>query len=262
MSVRKIYSKDMKARLEKWQFDSFERLSFTKADLESILEDYYISGFGFWYFDADPEDKFSYEEYEMFRYYLYLKEGNVEPNSAFNFNGKAYYQSLVEFGWINHDDGSLAKYTEKELEEAFNKVCKAYDDFEESRLNNMNWCDPCDYGINGLNLSDINEWGIKILNRLIDYANKEDDGLKDIRFTKFNMRIPQIMKPSINDDTQISLYCFFRDTEFKCDYPFTFTKKGYYFDWDAMDLVYDEVKVKEMWGMKWPNLFLEGENNE
>ena len=58
MSIRKIYSKDMKARLERCHFDSFERIPFTKADLDSILKDYYISGFGFWYFDADPEDKF------------------------------------------------------------------------------------------------------------------------------------------------------------------------------------------------------------
>ena len=236
MNIRKIYQKDMKARLEKFKFKSFEHLELTTDKLDKIFKEYYVESFAEWYFDSEPEDMFSSEEYHMFLDYACTHPEIAEKNEpAFRFNGLAFYHSFAHDGTKYSNE----EHTDDELKIAFDKVCKAYRDYEEDRLKVNNWIELFEYGVWSMNASAVQNSGKDRLYSLVKIAEQND--LKDIRFTKFN----------VEDENIINLYCFFRDTELQCDYPITLVKKDYYIDYDIYKTVYSKEELTARWNKEW-----------
>ena len=90
-----------------------------------------------------------------------------------------------------------------------------------------------------MNASAVQNSGKDRLYSLVKIAEQND--LKDIRFTKFN----------VEDENIINLYCFFRDTELQCDYPITLVKKDYYIDYDIYKTVYSKEELTARWNKEW-----------
>lgn len=176
--------------------------------IEKTFNDFYVSEWAEWFFDSEPDShdgNFTEEEYNMYLDYQEIPENEI----TVNINSGNLFYNAVEREVENRGKFSKYPHTLEELKTAYDKVCKAYADYEPKRLQFKNWVELYSPGNFGMSEKYVNDKAKEMIKYITD--NFSDD----FRFSVVR-----------ENEDGFSLYVFARDTELQCDYPMIFKKKN------------------------------------